>query len=110
VYKRQVRYCLDEYFQVRLQQLSSEREKWSVKARDQLSNLFISVYILRKKNPSETSKCVLKSVRLEVIRAQNSAPNSALAYTRIEVSLQVTGKSPYLKAKVHGVRHIKGKK
>jgi hypothetical protein len=50
--------------------LSSEQEKWGVEARDQLSDLFISVNILGEKNPSETLKPVLKSVRLEGIRAQ----------------------------------------
>jgi len=80
-----------------------------VEARDRFSNLFISVKILRKKNLSETSKSALKSVRLEVMRGQKSAQNSALANSHIEVSLQVTGKSPYLKAEAHGLRVLQGK-
>jgi len=70
-------------------------------------NLFISGKIFLKKYPSETTKSALKSVRLEVIRGlKTSTKNSAVANSHIEVSLQVTGKSPYLKAEAHGLRHL----
>ena len=110
VYMRQVRYCSDEFSRSDFNSCLANRKSGGLGARGQSRNLFISVNMRERKKSLWNLNICPEKRKIWGYQSTTNAPNSTLANSHIEISPQVTGKSPFLKAEAHGVRHLEGKK